>query len=338
MSHIARKAFFLLGLLFLTGACGVESAGLPQGGADPATMDIDDDVLPGETPETRPRPGSADEPSPPTPSMRDAGPVDLVPESSRVDAAAAADANSPPVAMDAGPAADAAAPLDSATPADASPTTDPNLPTGPVDGEERQQRCPQDRKDLVLCLRFEGDVNDDSDEEHRLEARAVGYDAGPAGLAASLGTDSLLLVPESPALDVEELTIEAWINPQFLPGPGQRMGIVDNDGQYGFFLLPNGGLSCTAGGAVSVPAGIRAGTWTSVACTRDRGRVALWVGGKRVAESAATGPISRHARNGTRLGGNNPQGDPFEGLLDNVRIWGRALTAGDLCQAALGCR
>lgn len=47
------------------------------------------------------------------------------------------------------------------------------------------------------------------------------------------------------------LTVEAWIKPSSIPASGSRMGVLDNQNQYGFFLYDAGNMRCIASNTVN---------------------------------------------------------------------------------------
>lgn len=70
-------------------------------------------------------------------------------------------------------------------------------------------------------------------------------------------------------------------------------------------------------------------TWTHVAVTYDGATLRMFVNGVQVRSSAATGAAV--ATSGAlRIGGNSVWGEYFRGLIDEVRIYSRALLAGEI--------
>ena len=66
-------------------------------------------------------------------------------------------------------------------------------------------------------------------------------------------------------------------------------------------------------------------TWAHVAATYDGATLRLYVDGSLVASVAATGAIST-STGALRIGGNVLWGEYFQGLIDEVRVYNRALT------------
>ena len=76
------------------------------------------------------------------------------------------------------------------------------------------------------------------------------------------------------------------------------------------------------------------GAWSYVALTYDGSTLRLFVNGHRVADRATTGSIDRTG-NPLWLGGNHPFGEFFDGLIDEARVYDRALS-GDEIRADMG--
>jgi uncharacterized repeat protein (TIGR03806 family) len=78
---------------------------------------------------------------------------------------------------------------------------------------------------------------------------------------------------------------------------------------------------------------LQAGAWTHVAMTYDGARMALYRNGVEVASVAKTGSVAVNPAVTATLG-NQPAaagaGRPFDGLIDDVRIYARALSAAEL--------
>ena len=164
----------------------------------------------------------------------------------------------------------------------------------------------------------------------------VTFVTGKRGMALQSDAASAIDVADSALFDVAALTIEAWIHPTQLPAAGQRMGILDADGQYGFFLHESGRLQCTAGGTSNqVEANVPANQWTHVACTYDGANRLVYVGGGLISETTGSA-INKGGTTGITIAGNNPPGggSRLVGMIDQVRLWSRALTDAEIGTAA----
>jgi hypothetical protein len=312
--------------------CSVEHGGLPS------------PPVPARTDARAPAPGEPDKPpdepsEPAVPGVPGVPTVPNVPDVPNLDAAARPDA-APPVA-DAAPAPPDAAPLPAVdaeiAPVDAPASVDAAAQPDAQPAPLPPPACPDDPA-LSLCLRFEGRVLDESPHAQPVAAAGVRYQQGPSGMAAALGPDSDLRLADSALFDAPTITVEAWLSPRALPPAGQRRGIADSPGQYGMFLLPPATVMCIAGQAQAEARDVLAvDRWTSAACTFDGDVVSVWIEGKKVAQ-VPSGGVSQGGHGGLTVGLNNPSGEHFEGLLDNVRLWRRVRSAADLCASAHACR
>ena len=72
-----------------------------------------------------------------------------------------------------------------------------------------------------------------------------------------------------------------------------------------------------------------AGTWSHLAATYDGSQLRLYVNGTQVAQTAASGSIATSTAP-LRIGGNAVWGEWFSGWIDEVRVYGRALSAAEI--------
>lgn len=95
-------------------------------------------------------------------------------------------------------------------------------------------------------------------------------------------------------------------------------------------MVPSGGG--TIDGALLFVAGRSAnpiGVWSYVALTYDGSRLRLFVDGRQAASQPTTGTIAA-ARKPLWLGGNHPFGEFFKGLIDEARVYNRALSDAEI--------
>jgi hypothetical protein len=151
-------------------------------------------------------------------------------------------------------------------------------------------------------------------------------------MAMQVDTTSATDVPDSPLFDVSAITIEAWINPSQIPPQGQRAGIVDNNGQYGFFLHESGQLQCTANLSMQIDAQIETNRWTHVACTYDGTTIAIYVDGVEASSAGGGGALSAGGTTGISIAADNPPGagSHLVGMIDELRILGVARSPADI--------
>ena len=194
---------------------------------------------------------------------------------------------------------------------------------------------------LILCLDFEGQASDQSPNRLVMTASNLQFEPGIDGQAGLFSPDSRVEVRPNPLLDADAVTIEAWIRPNVLPTGSARMGIVDYTREYALFLHPNGDIDCIAvtdDGSVTLrfAAGVQAGLWSSVGCRMNGGSLGVLVNGEERSSRSIDGLDPSGSTDTLVVGGNfsasNP--DPFEGAIDNVRIWRTFRSSVEICAGA----
>jgi Concanavalin A-like lectin/glucanases superfamily len=197
---------------------------------------------------------------------------------------------------------------------------------------------PQDPA-LVACYAFEDTTEDASGHALHATMTNVSFVTGKVGKAMQFGLDSAADVADSTLIDVAAITVEAWVYPFVLPGPGGRAGIADMEGQWGLFLHePTGRVQCTmlGGPSMQIDAFVEPNKWTHVACTYDTGVTTMFVRGVQTAQMAGGGALATGGTTGFSIGANNPpgSGSRITGLVDQMRIYSRARTAAEICADA----
>jgi hypothetical protein len=209
---------------------------------------------------------------------------------------------------------------------------------------------------LVLALGFDeasGTVATDSSASAKNGTiRQAARVAGKFGGALQFdGVDDWVTVADTTAspLDLTTgMTLEAWVNPTVMSGWEtvlmKERGIA-GEGLLSYALYAHDGAPLSLGRAV--PAGyvrvapvasttdravrgttkLALNTWTHLATTYDGTNQRFYVNGVLVGTTAGTGSIA--VSNGAiRIGGNaSSTGEFFQGLIDEVRVYNRALTA-----------
>jgi glucose/arabinose dehydrogenase/PKD repeat protein len=165
----------------------------------------------------------------------------------------------------------------------------------------------------------------------------TGTASGKFGRALSFdGTNDRVDVPDAASLDLTTaMTLEAWVRPT--TNSGWRSALFKERGTTSmvYALYSSNGSKPTtetftsAVNAVPGPTGLTVNTWTHLASTYDGTTVRLFVNGTQVASKVATGAMPSTA-NPLRIGGNAVYGDYFSGLIDEVRIYNRALSGAEI--------
>jgi hypothetical protein len=174
------------------------------------------------------------------------------------------------------------------------------------------------------------------------------FAAGPAGLGTAASFSGLnggvaITAGGAPFDFVDDLTVEAWVNPATAAQPAKRGFVARGiDGSEDFALdlsaagkpefIPTGG---TAGVTLATAAFV-AGQWIHVAgvYSASAGRATLYLNGVAAAVGAAPGARSIAAGQpvaiGNRRDGSGNYTLPFSGKIDSVRIFHQALTAAEV--------
>jgi hypothetical protein len=163
--------------------------------------------------------------------------------------------------------------------------------------------------------------------------------AGRFGGALSFdGTNDAVVVADSSSLDLTTgLTIEAWVRPTALGTKWRTVVAKEQSGRLTYGLYANRNTSrpwaeIYAGGSVRGAAGtslLPVNTWTHLASTYDGATLRLYVNGAQAASTAFSGAISV-STGSLRIGGNSIWGEWFAGLVDEIRIYDRALPADEI--------
>jgi hypothetical protein len=194
---------------------------------------------------------------------------------------------------------------------------------------------------LVACYDFE-DVdallldgssygNDGSDVHDVLQVQ------GPPGHGQAIAFSALSVaaVADDASLNLRtSATLELWVRAATLPAAGGRAGLVDNNGQYGLFLAPDGQVRCSMSSTVPIALKIVPGVWTHIACSYDGQTMRMYQDGVLASSTPTTVTMTDGSADGMRVGQNSPSGDLLDGAIDGLRIYAVARSGAQICAAA----
>ena len=198
---------------------------------------------------------------------------------------------------------------------------------------------------LILYFSFD-ELNGDTVTDHSQYgndgtiAGAPESVAGKFGNALKLnGQSDWVEVPHADILTVDEnVTVMAWINAGRHQGPNSErwQGILSKGNgprSYSFYTeFPSECLHLSAGGSGSVCTGVVAlNEWQHVVAHVDNGTHRYWLNGESVGEFGGRNPLPGTADTAAVLVGKTHENNrEFLGLIDEVRIWNRALSEDEI--------
>ena len=162
--------------------------------------------------------------------------------------------------------------------------------------------------------------------------------SGRFGPALSFsGTNASVTIPDSNSLDLAGgMTLEAWVNPTTSSGSWRTVVMKESPAGLNYALYsaetsnrPSAHVFTTSELDTRGTSALPLNTWSHLAGTYDGATLRLYVNGSQVASKAVTGGIA--TTNGAlRIGGNAIWSEWFKGLIDEVRVYNRALSAAEV--------
>lgn len=166
---------------------------------------------------------------------------------------------------------------------------------------------------------------------------ATWSETGKYGNALSFnGTSNIVTINDSASLDLTTgMTIEAWVKPSALSG-WRSVVMKEKTGNlvYGVYAntdtnKPSGEIYITGNKDVRASAALSTTSWKHIAVTYDATTLKLYIDGAQVGSTNVTASIAT-SNNPLRIGGNTIWGEYFKGLIDEVRIYNRALSISEI--------
>ncbi len=169
--------------------------------------------------------------------------------------------------------------------------------------------------------------------------------SGPARVAGRFGgglsfdgQNDWVTVADSASLHLTTaMTIEAWVRPTALSTMWRTVAVKERlPGQLSYALYantdttrPSGHVSTSQEYGLRGPAALTIGSWAHLATTWDGTTLRLFVNGTQVANALVTG-TALSSTNPLRFGGNSIWSEWFAGVIDEVRLYTRALSTAEI--------
>jgi hypothetical protein len=196
---------------------------------------------------------------------------------------------------------------------------------------------------LVAAYSFDegtgSSATDDSGHGNAGTLAGAGWAVGRFGTAVSFdGLSDWVSIPDSSTLDVSDaMTLEAWVLPTELGSSWRTVLFKEQHGNVVYSLYAGSGTGVPAtsvfvGGSESELRGpdvVQTGQWTHLAATFTGTELRLYVNGALVATRPAAGSVAP-SEGPLRIGGNGVWPEWFAGRIDEVRVYRRALTQGEI--------
>ena len=204
---------------------------------------------------------------------------------------------------------------------------------------------------IVLYLPFaEGSGTTTSDgsgsgNNGNLSGGATWSPSGRFGSAVAFdGISGLITVNDSPSLHLLNMTLEAWVNPSAINVGRRAVIFKERSGvspplDYGLYAAdsagspPSGYISelspslntyrAIGSSPLTTP---MPGTWTHLAAVYTGNQVQLYVNGVLAGNRGTGNAVMNNASQPLHIGGNSILGEWFSGLIDEVRVYNRALS------------
>ena len=166
---------------------------------------------------------------------------------------------------------------------------------------------------------------------------------GKFGNALSFdGTSNWVTVADANALDLTAgMTLEAWVFPTAAATAAMWRNVIikervggevynlyaDTDSHVpGIYIVKGANLSTVSASGTSQ---ILLNTWTHLAATYNNSSLSLYVNGNLVRSVPTSGNLTT-STGALRIGGNSVWGEFFQGIIDEVRVYNRALSQAEI--------
>jgi len=146
----------------------------------------------------------------------------------------------------------------------------------------------------------------------------------------------MVTVPNAASLQLTTgMTLEAWVNPSVVTSAWRDTIYKGNDNYYLSASSTSsgkpavGGTFAASSSATFGAAALAANTWTHLAATYDGATLRFYVNAVQVSSIARTGNLAM-STNPLQIGGDSLYGQFFQGKIDDVRVYNRALSVSEI--------
>jgi subtilase family serine protease len=194
---------------------------------------------------------------------------------------------------------------------------------------------------LVAYYPFNGNANDESGNGHNGTVYGASLTTdrfGNESSAYDFDGNDVIHISHSQSISPEYPTVVAWVNPDNITHWHQVVTkrYAENSSPYNSYILTTNaegannkwGFSSSFIGSANSPEKITPNVWSFLVGTYDGAHVKLFLNGELVSSSAKTGTIE-YSNLSLRIGMANPTLH-FRGLIDDVRIYNRALSEAEI--------
>lgn len=164
--------------------------------------------------------------------------------------------------------------------------------------------------------------------------------AGRFGGALSFdGANDWVTVADDPSLDLtNKMTLEAWVKPRALGSVWRTVLMKEQPGGLTYALYgetnsgePSGSVNVGTELDTRAASELPLDSWTHLAATYDGLALRLFVNGRQVSSRPVSGSLTTSA-NVLRLGGNGVWDEWLRGVIDEVRVYRRVLSEGEIAK------
>ncbi len=201
--------------------------------------------------------------------------------------------------------------------------------------------------DLVLDMRFDeagGTIAADSSGNGNDGTLVNGpsWTAGQVNGGLSFdGSNDYVEVADDPSFDIaSEITVTAWINPTDASDWRTIVSKLAGNRKDVYWFLRKGKIGAALAGPSGVPGRdwqpnvpIEINTWTHVALTYDGATMIMYKDGAPAASTSASGALmlaDSSSNESCLVGANTQWGEHFHGIIDELQVYNRALSASEI--------